>query len=153
MALFFDSNIANFAFCWAMALHPQLPPNEFLMVFWVSLLLVPSRYNFFYLLPGPSSSFNVVPARSALVLVREWNLISNLDKFLIQWPFALVQKMYFFNSSSPKTTKNTLHIFWDLATIQYTYSPEEFSWFQFHRSQLQLISQNPDYLPKKIYVK
>ena len=58
MVLFLIIDLANVVFCWAIVLHPQFLPMNF--VSYVSSLLSPACSRYFQLVLGGSSSFQVV---------------------------------------------------------------------------------------------
>ena len=62
MVLLMTITIADVVFYWVIVLQ-TVSSYEF-VVFCVSLLLTPSHYRWFHLVPGSYSSFQVVPARS-----------------------------------------------------------------------------------------
>ena len=70
MVLFLTITIANVAFYWAMVLHVQFLPMNFLL-FCVSLFLSPSQYRCFLVVPARSRWFQLVPARSLFQYVRK----------------------------------------------------------------------------------
>ena len=79
--------IVNIVFCWPIVIARSVSPMSFKFCC-VSSLLSASRYRWFHLVPGDSSSLQVVPAcfSSFPVLVYTWSL-------MIFWPPKFLLKM------------------------------------------------------------
>ena len=67
MVLFVKITIAKVVFYWTMVLIAQFLPVN--LLFFVSSMLSPSRYRYFQLVAGGSSSLQFVPARSSSVFI------------------------------------------------------------------------------------
>ena len=79
MVLFVTITIANVVFFWAMVLHVQFLPMNFM--FFVTV------HCWFHLVPGGSSSFQLVPCSSVYVLMYVLNLHNNKLRITIKIRF------------------------------------------------------------------